>query len=357
MTTITPITPDDNDLVSYEETIDLAEVRKRIENSKAPNTNRSYDGLIGRFFAYCRSRGWNTDPQTPEEWTRLIARFSIFVDKEIIKKGLGRSSVSTAISAMKRYVMYRSIDASLAMQSEVFSDLLTVVARERADRPVKKARPITKEINAKVHASLSHRGQTLEESMERAIWAFMFATASRSENLRFIRFCDITQEDSIGGFIVRLRKSKTDQTGQGRDIPVMRAKNSAVDPVRSFSEYREWLKPYNLDPESVIFAPLKNGKPVIVTINGRNFLKPVSDSSHWLTRLVRKALRKSGAVPEGEELEFSSHSARHGHITSAYDAGVSERDIGIVTGHKNVATQRGYDHSGVTSAAQTKYLE
>ena len=97
------------------------------------------------------------------------------------------------------------------------------------------------------------------------------------------------------GYRVLIRRSKTDQTGEGQDIVIPRG--SKIMPVRAL---QAWLEAANIT-EGVVFRVVHRGGHV----------KPQGLSEHVLAKIVKRCARR--AQPAG------------GFATSAAESGASVR--------------------------------
>ena len=126
------------------------------------------------------------------------------------------------------------------------------------------------------------------------------------------------------GFLVTLRRSKTDQEGEGRTVGIPYGSHPQTCPVRAV---QAWLK----------VAEIQAG-PIFRSVDqhGRIATERLSDRS--VARIIQDAAKRAGLHPE----QFAGHSLRAGLATAAAAAGVSEHDIARTTGHRSVAVLRRY---------------
>src|SRR5262249_1206970 len=126
-----------------------------------------------------------------------------------------------------------------------------------------------------------------------------------------------------------LRKSKTDQEGEGylKGIPYGSA--PATCPVRAL---RAWL-----DASGITTGPLFRS----VWKSGQR-LRPSGLNDRAIAEVVKRAAAVAGYDPA----RFSGHSLRAGLATSAGAAGVDERTIMEQTGHKTTTMVRRYIRRG-----------
>jgi len=162
---------------------------------------------------------------------------------------------------------------------------------------------------------------------DRALLLVGFAGGFRRSELVGLSLNDLTFTG--GGLIVLLRRSKTDQEAQGREVGIPFGSTPATCPVRAL---RAWLA--DLEPEGAgpLFRPVNR--------HGHLLARRVTDRAVAL--VVKKWARAAGL----ETADLAGHSLRSGLATSAAAAGVSERAIMAQTGHRSLTTLRKYIRSG-----------
>jgi integrase len=131
----------------------------------------------------------------------------------------------------------------------------------------------------------------------------------------------------IPGLVVPLRKSKTDQEGQGRKIGIPRGSSMDTDPVAAV---QEWLKASGIEAGPLFRGINRHGQ-----LQGRL-------SGYAVALIVKQRVETVGLDPE----HFAGHSLRAGLATSAAAAGASERAIMNQTGHRSLAMVRRYIRDG-----------
>jgi integrase len=130
------------------------------------------------------------------------------------------------------------------------------------------------------------------------------------------------------GLTVTLRRSKTDQDGQGRKIGIPYGSNPETCPVRTIQAWRE-------------VAGITSG-PLFPSINRHGQFQQGRLSGIDVARVVKKLAERAGLDPG----KYGGHSLRAGHATSAAIAGASERSIMNQTGHRSVQMVRRYIRDG-----------
>jgi len=153
-----------------------------------------------------------------------------------------------------------------------------------------------------------------------------FAGGFRRSELAALRVEDL--ETTAEGFIARLRRSKTDQEGQGRAVALPYGSDSATCPVRAV---RAWLEQAGIT-SGPLFRAI--GRPGLVRE------RPLHADS--VGYLVKRAVERAGLESAG----YAGHSLRAGLATQAAMNGASEWAIMKQTGHRSLATVRKYIREG-----------
>jgi integrase len=161
---------------------------------------------------------------------------------------------------------------------------------------------------------------------DRAIVLLGFAGAFRRSELVGLD----TEDCAFGrdGLTVTLRRSKTDQEGQGRKIGIPYGSNPETCPVRVL---QAWIGRAGI-----------TAGPLFRALNRHGQLQPGRLSGIDVARVVKKLAQRSGL----DGAKYAGHSLRAGHATSAAIAGASERSIMNQTGHRSVQMVRRYIRDG-----------
>jgi site-specific recombinase XerD len=174
--------------------------------------------------------------------------------------------------------------------------------------------------------------ESLAGLRDRALLLLGFAGALRRSELVALDVADIAETKT--GLLVTIRRSKTDQEGEGATIAI--ARGDVACPARALLE---WLDA----------AGIKAG-PIFRPVN-----KACMVAAERLTDRSVANIVKAYAVRAGFDAStFSGHSLRAGFLTSAAAKGASIFKMMDVSRHKSVDTVRGYvrdaelfkDHAG-----------
>lgn len=151
---------------------------------------------------------------------------------------------------------------------------------------------------------------------DRALLLIGFAGAFRRSELVALDVADL--QFTAEGLLLKLRRSKTDQEGAGREIAIPHGAHAETCAVRAA---QAWLEASGITVGPV-FRPVDR--------HGR--IAPARLSDHAVALVVKRYARAAGMDQE----VFSGHSLRAGFVTSAARAGEPERRIMRQTGHKSI---------------------
>lgn len=154
------------------------------------------------------------------------------------------------------------------------------------------------------------------EIRDQALLLIGFSGAFRRSELVALDVSDL--EFVAEGLLITLRRSKIDQEGTGRQVPIPLARGN-ICPVHAL---RQWLE----------VAAIKEG-PVFrgVTRAGKVLEERLSAQS--VSLILKKRMAKLGLSTE----RVSGHSLRSGFVTAAARVGASIAKISVQTGHRSPA--------------------
>ena len=132
------------------------------------------------------------------------------------------------------------------------------------------------------------------------------------------------------GLVITVRRSKTDQEGEGMTKAIPYGRNEETCPVRALDA---WLA----------VAKLTNKcEPILRPVDWHGNVKGTRLDDQSVALIVKHYAEKAGLDPN----LFAGHSLRAGLPTSAAAAGVEERDIMAQTGHRSTQMVRRYIRDG-----------
>ena len=287
------------------------QARDYARQAKSQNTRRAYASDWDDFARWCQPYGFVPLPARPE----TVALYLTALADALKPSTLGRrlATISQVHQAAGHETPTTAAPVRLVWAG---------IRRAKGTDQHGKAPAVTPELRRMV--------DTLEDSLlgvrDRALLLLGFAGAFRRSELVGLDVKDV--HAGHDGLTVFIRKSKTDQEGQGRKVGIPYGSHPHTCPVRAFGA---WLAKCGLT-EGPLFRS--------VTRHGR--LQPGRLSDRAVALIVKRAAEKAGLDPD----KYAGHSLRAGLATSAAQAGVSERSIMAQTGHKSVVVARRYIRDG-----------
>lgn len=145
-----------------------------------------------------------------------------------------------------------------------------------------------------------------------------WACAMRRSEITALDYKDIEQL-SEDGFMLVIRRSKTDQLGEGTMLPVTAEQDDLVCPLLRL---KDWLEVRGHGPG-----------PLFLSSGWKKSARRLSDQQVLL--IVKGLAKAAGADPTGSATAFSAHSLRAGFITAAVQAGQQDAEIMKRSRHKS----------------------
>ena len=287
------------------------EARGYLSASRASNTQRAYASDWRAFTAWCISHGVNELPAEPTTVVLYLTDLARTAKAATVRRRL--SSISVAHQA-----------AGLATPT---ADILvrsawSGIRRTNGVAQIGKNALLTDDIRVMVGTL----PDTLLGRRDACLLLLGFSSAMRRSELVALDVADVS--DTNDGLIVTIRRSKTDQEGEGREVGIPYGSSPATCPVRAF---RAWLDASGID-EGPLFRP----------INRHGQLAGARLSDQTVATVVKRTAEAAGLDPKG----VAGHSLRSGMATSAARAGATEAQIMNQTGHKSLAVLRRYVRRG-----------
>ena len=285
--------------------------------AKAPNTVRAYTADWNHFRTWCSSAGLNALPASGNTVALYLTSFAGQLKTSTLQRRL--SAISQAHQVAGHETPTRSAAVRLVWAG---------IRRKHGTAQEGKAPALVEDLRAMMAAMAPRRrGQDwrLLEVRDRALLLLGFAGAFRRSELVSLNVEDL--ELGRAGIVVHLRRSKTDQEGQGRKIGIPRGAGMTC-PVAAL---QAWLAD----------AGIKEG-PLFRPVNRHGQLQAGRMSDRAVALVVKRRVQAVGLDPD----QFAGHSLRAGLATSAAAAGASERAIANQTGHKSMAVLRRYIRDG-----------
>ena len=283
-----------NNLVTDIKSLEV-ETLKNLKNSKADNTLRAYQSDFKDFSAFCSKNGFTSMPTQPKIIALYITHLSKSFKFSTLKRRIASISV---IHKLKGH--YLDTKHPIIMEN-LHGIKRTLGSRQKAKKPIliNDLKLIIKAINEK-------------KIRDKALILIGFAGGFRRSELVNIYYDDI--EFVNEGVKILVKRSKTDQSGEGIIKAIPYFDNKEFCPVLTLKDY---INHRFLNVEK-----------------GRVF--EISDKSVAL--IIKKYAEKAGL----DSSKYAGHSLRSGFATTAAEFGAEERNIMAMTGHKTTQMVRRY---------------
>lgn len=294
------------------EAADVALVSKAqdyLRQSLAANTVRAYAADWRDFTSWCTVSGRVPLPALPETVSLYFSRLADHAKTSTLTRRI------SAISQAHQAAGYES-----PTQSALVRQVMKGIRRAKGTAQMGKA-PVKVEHLRAIMSALDPEKPL--DVRDRALILVGFAGAFRRSELVGLDIEDLEFNDE--GLVIHLRRSKTDQRGEGRKVGIPYGSTPATCPVRALQAWLDKLK-------------AEKG-PLFRTIDRHGHIFNTRLTPQSVALVVKR-------LTAGIQGDFSGHSLRAGLATAAAAAGVSERAIMAQTGHKSLATLRKYIREG-----------
>ena len=283
-----------------------------LKASKATNTIRAYRSDFHDFGLFCAKNGFKSMPSE----VKTISLYLSYLATNNVK-----------ISTIKRRIVSIGVLHKLkghyldTKHPAIIENLLGIKRRKGVKQNGKKPLLIN-DLKKIINVIDEEKKSEIKIIRDRSIILLGFGGAFRRNELVSLDYDDL--EFVNEGLKINIKKSKTDQFGEGSVKALPYFENQKYCPVKSI---QEWLKISEIKSGS-LFRKFYKG---MALSNNR-----LSDQSVAL--LIKYYLNKVGI----DNSNYSGHSLRSGFATSAAEAGAEERSIMNMTGHKSTEMVRRY---------------
>ena len=187
------------------------------------------------------------------------------------------------------------------------------------------------------HPPQPTRGREAIVARERAMLLVGFGAALRRSELVALTLGDVTPVPGRG-LRVLVRRSKTDQQGQGQEIAVWA--NPAEAGFCPLAAVDAWLGHRRTAPDLdwTASAASRAERPLFCAVTKTGKVTGAKLSDKAVARLVKQAALNAGLDPE----RYSGHSLRAGLATAAGDQGAGLAELMRQTRHKSTEVALGY---------------
>ena len=279
--------------------------------SKANNTLRAYKSDFKDFGSFCAKHGFDSMPSEPK----------------VVSLYLTHLSANSKISTLRRRlvsigVVHKLKGHYLDTKHPVIIENLMGIKRKKGSIQTGKKPILINHLKQIINVIDDQKIEKIKKLRNKALILVGFSGGFRRTELISIDHEDLDFVEE--GVKITLRKSKTDQFGEGQVKGLPYFTNEKYCPVTSL---KNWI----------YLSKIKTG-PIF-----RRFAKGSILTRHRLTDqsvvlIIKECLKLAGI----ENQNYSGHSLRSGFATAAAESGADERSIMTMTGHKSTDMVRRY---------------
>jgi len=297
-------------------------LKKYKDAALAPNTRHAYRHDFNRFRLWCNCRSMDYLPSKPE----ILV---LWID-HLVEKGKSLATIRRSVSVI------RAAHNMANLPDPCTKDVKAILAgvAKTIGSATRQAEPLTL---PRLRQVISIIPGDLRGVRNRALILLGWFAALRRSELVAVQVEDL--EQCPEGLVLTVRRSKTDQEGQGRKIAIPKVADSALDAVSAVSA---WIDASQIKTGYLFRAIGRSDRetPDQLAIFGKTKPNPLTPRS---VALIVQRLAKLAGLPWKK---FSGHSLRSGFATTCAAAAVPTIDIQKVTGHKTAAQLAVYIREG-----------
>jgi len=286
-----------------------------MSNSMSPATRSAYKTDLKQYLEFCHRYKLNPLPASEDTVCKFIASMALegMAVATIQRKMTTINQLHFAHKETSPTGSYRVTQCLLGIKKELGTGQKKAKALMLADlrKICKKAKP------------------NIIGVRDKAMLLLGWACAMRRSELVALDFEDVQIIDE--GLVVTIRRSKTDQTGEGYKLGIPHGQDPSFCPVAAYSDF---IRRSKIKSGPLFFAMGANGTKFAVPVEAeRHRLNPRS-----VNALLARRLRDAGIDPTG----YSGHSLRAGYITEAAKQKIPGYLIQKHTRHSSQETMKGY---------------
>jgi site-specific recombinase XerD len=283
-----------------------------LQNSKANNTVRAYKSDFTDFGLFCAQNGFKSLPSEPKIVSLYLTHLST---KDIKMSTLKRRLVSIGVvHKLKGHYLDTK-------HPSIIENIMGIKRRKGSIQKGKKPILIN-DLKNIINAIDKQKNEKIKKVRDRSIILIGFSGGFRRNEIVSL---DLEDLDFVPeGIKITIKKSKTDQFGEGSLKGLPYFDNSQYCPVLSL---KKWIETSNIN-SGPLFRRFSKGSKLT---NNR-----LTDQTVAL--LIKKYLDLAGINSKN----YSGHSLRSGFATAAAESGAEERSIMAMTGHKSTEMVRRY---------------
>ena len=287
-----------NNLITDIKSLEL-ETIKNLRNSKSINTLRAYQSDYNDFSLFCSKNGFQVMPTQPKILALYITHLASYSKYSTLKRRLASISI-----------IHKTKGHYIDTKHPIIVENLMGIKRTNGSNQKGKKPILINDLKLLIKAIDESKEKNIRKIRDKALVLTGFSGGFRRSELVDIEYEDIEFVEE--GVKIFVKRSKTDQSGEGMTKAIPYFDNINYCPVKALNK---WL----------VEAQLNDGK-----------IFNISDKSVAL--VIKKYANYAGL----DASKYAGHSLRSGFATSTAESGAEERNIMAMTGHKSTEMVRRY---------------
>ena len=287
-----------NNLITDIKSLEL-ETIKNLRNSKSTNTLRAYQSDYNDFSLFCSKNGFQAMPTEPKILSLYITHLASYSKFSTLKRRLASISI-----------IHKTKGHYIDTKHPIIVENLMGIKRTNGSNQKGKKPLLINDLKLLIQAIDESKEKNIRKIRDKALVLIGFSGGFRRSELVDIEYEDIEFVEE--GVKIFVKRSKTDQSGEGMTKAIPYFNNINFCPVKALNKW-------------VVEAQLKDGK--IFNISDKN-----------VALIIKKYANYAGL----DAHRYAGHSLRSGFATSTAESGAEERNIMAMTGHKSTEMVRRY---------------
>ena len=283
-----------------------------LQSSKAKNTVRAYKSDFKDFGIFCAQNGFKSIPSEPKIVSLYLTHLST---NEVKISTIKRRLVSIG-------VIHKLKGHYLDTKHPMIIENILGIKRRKGSIQIGKKPLLINNLKLIIDVIDKNNYEDLKKLRDRSIILMGFSGGFRRNEIVSLDCDDL---DFVAeGLKISLKRSKTDQFGEGSVKGLPYFDNTQYCPVLSL---KNWIEASKIS-SGPLFRRFSKGSKLT-----ENRL-----TDQTVALLIKKYLKLAGI----DNKNYSGHSLRSGFATAAAESGANERNIMAMTGHKSTEMVRRY---------------
>ena len=287
-----------NNLITDIKKLEL-ETINNLKNSKSKNTLRAYQSDYNDFSLFCSKNGFQAMPTQPKILALYITHLASYSKYSTLKRRLASISI-----------IHKTKGHYIDTKHPIIVENLMGIKRTNGSNQKGKKPLLINDLKLLINSIHESKEKNIRKIRDKALVLIGFSGGFRRSELVDIEYEDIEFVEE--GVKIFVKRSKTDQSGEGMTKAIPYFDNINFCPVKALNKW-------------VVEAEIKEGK-----------IFNISDKSVAL--IIKKYANYAGL----DSNRYAGHSLRSGFATSTAESGAEERNIMAMTGHKSTEMVRRY---------------